>query len=30
MSPWLVFIWRRYETLRALNVTAPKVVKEFL
>ena len=30
VSPRLVFVWRRFETLRALNVMAPKVVNEFL
>ena len=30
VSPRLVFVWRHFETLRALNVMAPKVVKEFL
>ena len=29
-SPRLVFVSRRFETLGELNVTAPKVVKEFL
>ena len=29
-SPRLAFVWRRFQSLRALNVTAPKVVKEFL
>ena len=26
----LAFVWRRFEILRELCVTAPKVVKEFL
>ena len=30
MSPRLAFVWRRFEFLRELGVTAPKVVKEFL
>ena len=30
MSHRHVFAWRRFKTLRVLNVTAPKVVKEFL
>ena len=30
MSPRLVFVWHRFANLRALGVTAPKVVKEFL
>ena len=30
MSPRLAFVWRRFEFLRELSVTAPKVVKEFL
>ena len=29
-SSLLVFVWRRFAFLRALGVTAPKVVKEFL
>ena len=29
-SPQLFFVWRRFECLRSLDVTAPKVVKEFL
>ena len=29
-KPRLTFVWRRFESLRALDVTAPKVVKEFL
>ena len=29
-SPQLAFIWCRFERLRALGVTAPQVVKEFL
>ena len=30
MSPQLSFVWRRFERLRALGVTAAQVVKEFL
>ena len=30
VSPRLVFVWRRFAYLRALGVTASKVVKEFL
>ena len=29
-SPRLAFVWRRFESLRAHNVTASKVVREFL
>ena len=29
-SPRLIFVWHRFALLRALGVTAPKVVKEFL
>lgn len=29
-SPRLAFVWRRFESLRDLGVTVPKVVKEFL
>ena len=29
-SPRLAFVWRRFQSLRALDVTTPKVVKEFL
>ena len=29
-SSRLVFVWHRFTYLRALDVTAPKVVKEFL
>ena len=29
-SPQLAFTWHRFERLRELGVTAPKVVKEFL
>ena len=29
-SPQLIFVWRRFAFLRELDVTAPKVVKEFL
>ena len=29
-SPRLAFVWRRFESLRAHNVTVPKVVREFL
>ena len=30
MSPRFAFVQRRFQSLRALDVTAPKVVKEFL
>ena len=30
MSHQLIFVWHRFALLRALGVTAPKVVKEFL
>ena len=30
VSPRLAFVWHRFKSLRALNMTAPKVVKEFL
>ena len=29
-SPQLIFVWRRFMLLRALGVTVPRVVKEFL
>ena len=29
-SPRLAFVWCRFKSLRALDVTVPKVVKEFL